>query len=170
MRCRLYIFHQSNILMNIQSSKNNILYVEDNYVIQMTMSSFLTEKGFTLFIADNASQALHYIFNEKLSIDALLTDVNLGEGANGWEVARCARLRAPMMPVIYTSSVSEADWIANAVPFSRLCRKPFRPSHVSGVLVSLLGPQAEGRTGRALNLVRRSGSDSRLPDFNRQTS
>lgn len=130
--------------MKIDNFKTTLLYVEDDYIIQSAMISFLSEQGFELLIADNGSQALHYIFDEKLSIDALLTDVNLGEGANGWEVARCARLRTPAMPVIYTSSVSEEEWRANAVPVSKLCMKPFRPSHVIDALASLMAASLAG--------------------------
>lgn len=130
--------------MKIDNFRITLLYVEDDVMIQSAMISFLSEYGFELLIADNASQALHYIFDEAISIDALLTDVNLGEGANGWEVARCARLRTPAMPVIYTSSVSEEEWCANAVPLSKLCMKPFRPSHVIDALTSLMAASLVG--------------------------
>ena len=122
-----------------KSSKATILYVEDNCIIQMGMISFLSGEGFDILLADNGTQALHYIFDEKLSIDALLTDVDIGAGVNGWEVARCARLQVPTMPVVYTSGVCDDEWIANAVPFGRLCRKPFVPSQVIALLSSLLG-------------------------------
>jgi CheY-like chemotaxis protein len=121
--------------------KRTILYVEDNYLIQLPMISLLFEEGFEVFVADNGTQALDFVFNENLSIDALLADVDIGEGVNGWEVARCARLQAPTIPVVYTSSVREEEWMANAVPFSRLCSKPFTPSDVIAVLSSLMGSQ-----------------------------
>jgi CheY-like chemotaxis protein len=133
--------------MVYNSSKTTLLYVEDNYIIQMAMLSFLSEEGFDILLADNGTQALHYIFDEKLSIDVLLTDVNIGAGVNGWEVARCARLQVPTMPVVYTSGVCEDEWIANAVPFGRLCRKPFVPSQVISVLSSLLGGGGAGSGG-----------------------
>jgi CheY-like chemotaxis protein len=122
-------------------SKTTILYVEDNYLIQMPIISLLFDEGFEILVADNGTQALDYIFKEKLSIDALLIDVNIGDGANGWEVARCARLQVPTIPVVYTSSVLEEEWTENAVPFSRLCSKPCIPSHVLTVLSSLMGTQ-----------------------------
>jgi CheY-like chemotaxis protein len=132
--------------MSDKSSKRTILYVEDDLIIQMAMLSFLSKEYFDILVADNGTKALHYIFDENLSIDILLTDVNIGEGVNGWEVARCARLRVPTMPVIYTTGVGEDEWIANAVPFSRLCKKPVVPSRVIAVLSSLLGTRAADAT------------------------
>jgi DNA-binding response OmpR family regulator len=125
-----------------KSPKRTILYVEDDTIIQMAVLSFLSEEYFDILVADNGTQALHYIFDETLSIGALLTDVDIGEGVNGWEVARCARLRVPTMPVIYATGACEDEWIANAVPFSRLCKKPFVPSRVIAMLSSLLGTRA----------------------------
>jgi CheY-like chemotaxis protein len=129
--------------MKLSDKKQTILYVEDNCMIQMAMISFIDRDEFDILIADNASQALNYIFDDKLSFDVLLTDVDLGEGANGWEVARCARMQKPDMPVIYTSSVDEAAWQANGVSASKLCRKPFRPSHVIEAISALLAVPAE---------------------------
>jgi DNA-binding response OmpR family regulator len=145
-----------------KSLKRTILYVEDDFIMHMAMIPFLLEEGFDILLADNGTKALHYIFDENLSIDVLLTDVNIGEGVNGWEVARCARFQVPTMPVIYTSGVCEDEWIANAVPFGRLCTKPFTPSQVIAALSSLLG--AEGRSASdGLDSARRLRSGNWQP-------
>jgi DNA-binding response OmpR family regulator len=142
--------------------KRTILYIEDDFIIQMAMMPFLSEEGYDILLADNGTQALHYIFDENLSIDVLLTDVNIGAGVNGWEVARCARLQVPTMPVIYTSGICEDEWIANAVPYGRLCRKPFVPSDVIAVLSSLLGTEGR-RASDGLDSARHPRSDRWQP-------
>ena len=107
------------------------------------MVSFLSDEGFDLLLSSDADSALDYIANEAISIDGLLTDVHLGAGATGWDVARSARLRSPGLPVIYTSSVGRDEWRENAVPSSRLCTKPFRPSQVVEALLALMKPTVD---------------------------
>ena len=141
----------------VQSTQLTVLYVEDNYIIQNAMMSFLSGEGVNLLIADNGAQALSYIFDETVCIDALLTDVDLGDGVNGWEVAECARAIAPAIPVVYASSVSQEDWLANAVPFSILCTKPFRPSHVLDALSSLTVQTATSAHAWSPNVVKEAG-------------
>jgi DNA-binding response OmpR family regulator len=138
--------------MTIDIERNTILYVEDNNFIQSSVVTLLHEEGFKLLIADNGDQAIRYIFDEKLEVDAVIIDIDLGEGLNGWEVAECARLRKPAMPILYTSAVGMQDWIANGVPFSRLCAKPFRASQVIAALTSIMraSPPAHVLTRAAL--------------------
>lgn len=150
--------------MIFRKPRIKILYVEDNVMIQSTMMSFMSEYNFELLIADNGQQAINLIFDENLSIDALVTDVNLGAGANGWEVARCARLRASEMPVVYTSSVSHDEWLANAVPSSRLCLKPFRPSHILESITALLPALAVDAQAMPAQNSPAEGEDLRPPE------
>lgn len=42
---------------------------------------------------------------------AVLTDIRLGAGLNGWDVARSARLEHPHMAVIYMTGDSVGDWV-----------------------------------------------------------
>jgi DNA-binding response OmpR family regulator len=115
-----------------------LLYVEDTKAIQDMIVSVLEDAGFALLIADNGSDALEILAVEKGAIDGLLTDVDLGKGPTGWDVARRARLRRPKMPVIYASSAGEDDWMINGVPRSRLVAKPFPPSQLLDVLMTVL--------------------------------
>ena len=115
-----------------------ILYVENDYMIQSTVKSFMFGLGLDILIADDGSQAIKYIFDERLFIAALVTDIDLGNGVNGWEVARCARLQTPDLPVVYTSNVSKGEGRSDIVPASKVCMKPVRPSHILEALLSLI--------------------------------
>jgi DNA-binding NtrC family response regulator len=58
----------------------------------------------------------------------LVTDVRLGSGPDGWDVARHARHKKPDMPVVYMTGDSAANWAAEGVPKSLLLMKPFAPA------------------------------------------
>lgn len=115
-----------------------LLYVEDEKLIQCMMIPALEDAGFEVLTADNGAQALDIIATEGGQIDALMTDVKLGKGPDGWNVARSARERMAKMPVIYASSVEEDEWMARGVPFSELIRKPFRPSGIMGAIAKFM--------------------------------
>lgn len=124
--------------MNIQSLSGTFLYVEDDILIQNWIVSVLEEAGFDLLIASDGAEALEILSSEDRSIDGVVTDVDLGRGPTGWNVARSARLRSASMPIIYASSSAEAEWMVNGVPFSRLVRKPYDSAHIVSAMCSLL--------------------------------
>lgn len=70
---------------------------------------------------------------------ALLTDVNLGDGISGWELARRIREITPDFPVLYMTSASAPDWESQAVGGSVLIEKPFAPAQLAAAVAQLLG-------------------------------
>jgi len=147
--------------MTDQVSAPVLLYVEDEAIIQLMMKTILEDAGFELIVAGNGEEALDLLETEKRRITALVTDVNLGTGPTGWNVARRARMLIPRIPVIYASSASEHDWMMYGVPLSRLLSKPFRPSMVVETVATFLEfrPGLDGcaASGEAARL-------SRMPD------
>ena len=69
---------------------------------------------------------------------ALLTDVNLGDGISGWELARQIREITPGFPVVYMTSASAGDWKSHGVAGSVLIEKPFAPAQLATVVSQLL--------------------------------
>lgn len=61
---------------------------------------------------------------------AIVTDINIGSGPDGWEVARTARKLNPGLPVVFVSANSNEDWAANGVPNSVMIAKPFVATQV----------------------------------------
>lgn len=43
-------------------------------------------------------------------IRAVVTDINLGSGSNGWQVARRARELRPEMPLLYVTGGNADEW------------------------------------------------------------
>lgn len=72
------------------------------------------------------------------SYSALITDVHLGDGLNGWEVARRIREKEAGFPVIYITAYSASEWTAHGVPNSILISKPFAPAQLVTAISNLL--------------------------------
>ena len=59
-----------------------------------------------------------------MSIDMIVTDINLGGSASGWDVAKHFRSKKPDMPVVYISG--ELFDPERCVPGSALVPKPYQ--------------------------------------------
>lgn len=68
----------------------------------------------------------------------LLTDINLGDGISGWELARQIREITPGFPVVYMTSASAPDWQSQGVDGSVLIQKPFAPAQLAAAVSQLL--------------------------------
>jgi len=68
----------------------------------------------------------------------LVTDIRLGAGPSGWDLARHARQTRPDLPVIYMTGDSAADWPVQGVPRSQVVQKPFAVSQIVTALSTIL--------------------------------
>jgi PAS domain S-box-containing protein len=78
-----------------------ILIVEDEAAVRSTVRRQLETLGHKVLLADAADEALPIIENG--SVDVLLTDVVLGTGMNGIDLADAAKAITPGLPVIFMS-------------------------------------------------------------------
>lgn len=115
-----------------------LLYVEDEIMTQDFVESCLREAGFEVLIANDGSQALDLLGTPNGELRGLITDINLGDGPDGWEVARKARELIGGLPVVYVSGASEAEWTSKGVPGSVMIPKPFAPAQIVVAISSLL--------------------------------
>jgi len=104
--------------------KKLILLVEDEFLIRDLIQSSLEDADFNVASAGHGGDAIKLLDGEKQPVSALITDVRLGEGPDGWAVARYARKLRPDLPVIYFSGHSAADWPSEGVPNSVYLQKP----------------------------------------------
>lgn len=102
-----------------------LLYVEDDRIIQETVIESLEEAGFKLLVADAGEQAVQMLGAHADELRGLVTDVNLGDGPDGWAVAREARQLMAGLPVVYVSGASAHQWTSEGVPGSTIIAKPF---------------------------------------------
>jgi DNA-binding NtrC family response regulator len=115
----------------------HLLLVEDEPLIRTSLAAALEEGGYGVFEAGDAVEAVAQLDNEK-TVAGLVTDIRLGSGMSGWEVARHARQRNPGIAVVYMSGDSAADWMAEGVPNSMMLQKPFAMAQVTTAISTLL--------------------------------
>jgi CheY-like chemotaxis protein len=72
------------------------------------------------------------------SFDALVTNIKLEGGPDGWALARRARELDPSIAVLYVSGDSIAGHSENGVEGSRMLSKPFDPDELCEALADLI--------------------------------
>ena len=118
-----------------------ILVVEDEPLILLDVETALQESGFEVVTAHNAAEAIAAFDAEPERFKGLITDIRLGAGKSGWDVARHLRQANSTLPVIYVSGDSAVHWGAEGVPESVMIAKPFVLPQIITALSTLLNAQ-----------------------------
>lgn len=116
--------------------------MEDEPIILMDAEQLLQDAGFDVIVANKGEAALAALEDEENVPVGIVTDIRLGNGISGWEVARHAREKHPAIAVVYMTADSAADWTAYGVPKSALVPKPFAGAQLVTAVASLLNDQA----------------------------
>jgi CheY-like chemotaxis protein len=118
-----------------------VLLVEDDHVVNMAILGVLEDLGIFVTAAHTAEEAMSVI-DARGYLKMLLTDVDLGKGPNGFDVARHARACYPNLPVVFVSGTTASRHAAEGVSGSVLVTKPFHPSQIRDALNTVLGLEA----------------------------
>ena len=118
--------------------KYALLMVEDQILTADFLEASLTKAGFEVSVAHGGAEALEQIDGDTAHFDALVTDIGLGNGPDGWEVGHRARDRFPGIPVVYASFGNERQWPVEGVEGSLYVGKPYRASQIVSAVSSLL--------------------------------
>lgn len=113
----------------------------------MMLEQALTDAGFAVVTASNAKEAIDKLDDPNLTLAGIVTDIRLGDGESGWDVARYARELEPSFPVVYMTGDSANDWSAHGVPNSAIVQKPFVAAQVITAISTLLNAGAENNQG-----------------------
>lgn len=101
-----------------------MLLVDDDPDLRAVLSEVLRHAGFHALPAINADDALKKAIHK--APDLLVTDLDLGEGLSGIELAAVLRRRWPRLPVVY---ISGRNWLMKDHVFDDrevFLAKPFR--------------------------------------------
>lgn len=115
-----------------------VLVVDDEPIIAEIISESLVEGGFEVLVAHDGETAVSIINDPARKLVALVTDIRLPNGPDGWLLGSEARKANPLLPVIYMSGDSSCDWPARGVPNSIVLAKPFAPAQIAVGVASLL--------------------------------
>ena len=114
-----------------------VLLVEDDSLIAAALADDLEEEEFTVRRAANGREAIALLDGEE-TFSAIVTDIRLGEGPDGWEVARHARERNHSIPVVYITGDSAHDHAVYGVPDSIMLQKPFVAAQLITAVTTLM--------------------------------
>jgi DNA-binding response OmpR family regulator len=123
-----------------------LLLVEDEVLVQEMLATEFTDAGFELVMASNGNRALAELEADAARFKAIVTDVGLGKGPDGWDVARRARELVADMPVVYITGADGHDWSSKGVPDSVVIAKPFAPAQLSTAVATLITAADTHRT------------------------
>ncbi len=108
---------------------SRILFVEDDVLCAIETCEALREHGYGVVEVHRAKDAFRVIADHG-RLTGLVTDVDLGPGADGFEIARRARAAHPGLPVVFISGSAAARHSAEGVIGSQFIAKPFHPRQV----------------------------------------
>jgi DNA-binding response OmpR family regulator len=124
-----------------------LLLAEDETLFQEMLQTGLADAGFEIVPAGSGTQALAELETDASRFRAVITDINLGQGPDGWAVGRRARELVPEMPVVYMSGHSGHEWASNGVPNSVMIIKPFAPAQLITAISTLITDADTHRAG-----------------------
>jgi CheY-like chemotaxis protein len=123
--------------MQTQSSAL-LLLVEDEELLHPSLEDALSDSGFEVRLAKNGAEGLALLEGHKDALRGLITDIELGKGPNGWDVARHARELIHDLPVVYMSGRNGHEWSSQGVPQSVFLAKPFALAQIVTAISTLI--------------------------------
>jgi DNA-binding response OmpR family regulator len=119
------------------SAEDSLLLVEDEPLIALSIVDALEEIGCRVSICGTGFDALNYIEMED-DVSAVVTDINLGQGPDGWEVARKAREYFPSAAIIYITGERAGEFEEEGVSRSLMLEKPVAADELVKAVAELL--------------------------------
>jgi DNA-binding response OmpR family regulator len=110
-----------------------VLLVEDEVLISMMIEDAMVARGFEVYTATNAGDALQVL--SEAPVDVLFTDINIEGDMDGTALARRARELHPELAVLYASGTLKG--IVDAVPGSTFVPKPYALSEVCAMVAEM---------------------------------
>ncbi len=122
-----------------------ILAVDDQPALTQMVAALLAPLGHRVCTATSGEEALEHLRAEPH--DLVISDVGMGAGMNGWELAAAVREEWPNLPVVLATgwgAAIEAEE-ARAAGVAAVLAKPYRLSDVQGVIRMVTQPPATRR-------------------------
>jgi CheY-like chemotaxis protein len=117
-----------------------VLLVEDDAEVRKVVETFLVTLGCEVTVAASAEQAL-LVLDGPVRFDLLLTDIALGPGMRGTELAAKAQARHADMAILLMSGFSAEllDADRDSPPSWELLRKPYTRAELARAIAKVTG-------------------------------
>ena len=110
-----------------------IIFIDDDFFSNLDSCEFLRGCGFNVASAYNTAAVMGLLERHK-PLAALVTDIELGPGEDGFEVARRVRELYPDLPVVFISGADSARARAQGVEGACFIAKPYHPRQIAAAL------------------------------------
>ncbi len=112
-----------------------ILLVDDEAGLLEIATRYLQHLGYTTMTANDGPEALR-LLESTATVDVLVTDVIMGGGMDGLELAQQVRARRPEIRIIYSSGFPTGALPNRRLPLenSRVLQKPYRLTELAEVI------------------------------------
>lgn len=121
-----------------QAAPPTILVVEDEFLVRLGVSDHLRHCGYRVLEARTGEEAQAILRAGEL-VEILFTDVNLGPGINGFELATWTRATYRDIRIIVTSGMAKMTQAAAGFCDRPLLNKPYSYATLAAHIKSLLG-------------------------------
>jgi CheY-like chemotaxis protein len=111
-----------------------LLIVQDDVLLRLVMASSLRDAGFEVVEAANSDEAV--LLLNSVTIDAVISDVNVPGGMGGFALAKWIRDRALNTKIILTSATEQS--LGDAERYAHFLAKPYDDLAVRQLLRRLL--------------------------------
>ena len=110
--------------MDPDDARPFVLAVDDEAPLRFVLQRLIQRLGLGVAVAGSSAEALAVLRSRR--VDLLVTDVVLGGGDSGAELARLARTLRPSLPVVYVSGYTREELDLGALsPRDWFVAKPF---------------------------------------------
>lgn len=108
-----------------------LLIVDGDVLVRHHLAEYLRDCGFHVVEASTSKEALTFLGEEKILIDAVLTDVNIAGDMSGFELAQWVRENCENTDVVLVGTLESAvEKAAGLCEESDNLRKPYDPQLV----------------------------------------
>ena len=94
-------------------------------LVLLVAQDALEAGGYKVLPVAHAAEAMTLLEAQATELAALVTDIRLPGGFDGWEIGRHARELKADLPVIYVTADSATEWPVKGVPNSVVVQKPY---------------------------------------------
>jgi DNA-binding response OmpR family regulator len=122
--------------------QKTVLLVEEKPLASVELEETLSRIGFEVIVANNGDQALREFERHADRLEAVITDIQLGPGPNGWYVGQRVREMKSDVLIVYMSGGSAHIWSTEAAENSVIVSKPFAVGAVMDAMSKLSETQA----------------------------
>lgn len=128
---------------------DRVIFVDDDFFSNMENCEFLRGAGFNVSGVYRA-RAAYELIDKHDRLSALVTDIDLGPGADGFDVAGRAQVAYPRLPVVFISGSKTARHRAESFERAEFIAKPFHPRQIVEALNRVIHLDSTG-SGQTLN-------------------